>query len=362
MGAFHACIGPLQGLLGRRGKHGEEPGRVSAVSIDQGLWINAVVLGLRHLLGATDGHGLSVGPQHGGLGSAALIGLKVDIGGVEPGLAAVVGLPVVGLVEHHALREQVGEGLIEGDQAQVAHDLGPEARIEQMENGMLNAPDVLVHRHPVGHAFIDHGLAGIRAAVAHVVPTRVDEGVHGVGLAPRLGPACGAGHLEEGLAGLQGVAAAIRHKVIWQHHGQVCLGHWYLAAVGAVNDGNGCAPVALTRDAPVTQSDGGFGLSQPFVSEQLGHGLHSSGMVEPIEWARGHAGHALFVGIPLLPGGLGKRLPGLLNDLPNGQSVFFGKGEVALIVGGHAHDGTIPIAHEHIVAHPDGHGLAGEGV
>ena len=41
--AIHARIGPLQGLLGRGGKHGEQARRVRAVAVDQGLGIDAIV-------------------------------------------------------------------------------------------------------------------------------------------------------------------------------------------------------------------------------------------------------------------------------------------------------------------------------
>jgi hypothetical protein len=64
-------------------------------------------------------------------------------------LAALGGAAAVDVVEHHALREQLGEGLVDLDQAQVAHDLGPEARVQQVQDGVLDAADVLVHRHPV---------------------------------------------------------------------------------------------------------------------------------------------------------------------------------------------------------------------
>src|ERR1700677_2065709 len=48
------------------------------------------------------------------------------------------------------------------------HDLGPEARIQQMQHGMLDAADVLIHRHPVVIAPIDHRVARIGRAIAHV--------------------------------------------------------------------------------------------------------------------------------------------------------------------------------------------------
>ena len=49
-----------------------------------------------------------------------------------------------------------------------------------------------------------------------------------------------------------------------------------------------------------------------------------------------------------------------MDDRLDVQFVFFGECEVALIVGGNAHDRTIAIAHQHIVADPDRHLLLGE--
>ena len=51
--------------------------------------------------------------------------------------------------------------LVVRDQAQVAHHLGPEARIDQVQNRVLHAADVLVDRKPVLRA-----LAGSKGAVA----------------------------------------------------------------------------------------------------------------------------------------------------------------------------------------------------
>jgi hypothetical protein len=91
------------------------------------------------------------------------------------------------VVQHHALRHQARERLVEPHHAHVAHDLGPEARVEQVQDRVLDAADVLVHRHPVVVAPVDHRRR-VGAGVAHVVPRRVDEGVQRVGLA--LARAC----------------------------------------------------------------------------------------------------------------------------------------------------------------------------
>lgn len=98
-------------------------------------------------------------------------------------LAAVVAVAVVAVGHQHALGEEVLERLVVLDEAEIAHHLRPEAGVEQMEHGVLDAADVLVHRHPIVGALVDHGRGAVGRAVALEVPGAVDEGVHRVGFA-----------------------------------------------------------------------------------------------------------------------------------------------------------------------------------
>ncbi len=210
----------------------------------------------------------------------------------------------VDVVEHHALGEQALEGLIDLHQPEVAHDLGPEAGVEQVQNGVLDAADVLVHRHPVARAFADHGLGVAGVAVAHVVPGRIDEGVHGVGFAPRRCAADRAGDAGmEAFVAQQRVAAAVGDAVFGQHHGQIALGHRHRAVLGAVDDGDRGAPVALPADAPVAQPPGGFFLAQALRGQQLGHFVDGLLVCQAVEHAGIHARQPVLVGVPVLPAG-----------------------------------------------------------
>ena len=78
------------------------------------------------------------------------------------GVGAVAGHHVVGrnhvalrlghlgaVFDDHALREQPPRRLVVDNQPQVAHHLGPEARVDQVQNGVLHAADVLVDGEPV---------------------------------------------------------------------------------------------------------------------------------------------------------------------------------------------------------------------
>ncbi len=104
----------------------------------------------------------------------------------------------------HPLGEQPREGLAEPlrREAEVGEGLRVEACVEEMEDGVLDAADVLVDRHPVPHEPGVEGAVG-RPGVAESeeVPRRVDEGVHRVGLAGGRSPADRAGGVEEPLVG-----------------------------------------------------------------------------------------------------------------------------------------------------------------
>ena len=52
------------------------------------------------------------------------------------------------LVQHHALREQAGEGLVDRTLSDDAHRAGEKAGVEKMENRVFNASDVLLNGQP----------------------------------------------------------------------------------------------------------------------------------------------------------------------------------------------------------------------
>src|SRR5437016_2956325 len=74
------------------------------------------------------------------LRNARTAGSDLDLGRRCPGAVGFL----VGLVHHHALREHAGERFVETGMAGHFHRAGEEARIEQMQNRMLDAADVLV--------------------------------------------------------------------------------------------------------------------------------------------------------------------------------------------------------------------------
>ncbi len=87
--------------------------------------------------------------------------------------------------------------------------------------------------------------------------------------------AAGAVDLQEGLALVQRIAAAVGHQILRQHHGQVFLGNGNHPAGLAMNDRDRCAPVALAAHAPVAQAPGGLFLAQALGSQITSDSIHN---------------------------------------------------------------------------------------
>ena len=74
-------------------------------------------------------------------------------------------------MHHHALGEKASERLVEIEVAAFAHPASEEAGIEQVQEFVFDAADVLVHRQPViGHRGIVGRRGVVRIGEAHEVP------------------------------------------------------------------------------------------------------------------------------------------------------------------------------------------------
>ena len=278
-------------------------------------------------------------------------------------------------IEHHALAQQVREGLVEIEQAAVAQHLGKEAAVEQVQDGVLDAADVLIDGHPGVSLFrIEGRVHVVRVGVAHVVPAGAREGVHGVGLALGRTAANRAGGVHEPGMGGQCLPGG-EIDVLGQAHGQVFLGHGHHAALLAVNGGDGVAPVALAADEPIAQAelhgalasarlfqrghDGRFALGVLAAAHaRVGTGLHEDALggigLRPVDC--GHFTALLVLELRVQRIVLGQ------DDGDDGQIVLAGELEIALVAAGHGHDGAGAVVGHDVVAHPHGHLLAVDGV
>ena len=170
--------------------------------------------------------------------------------GLEP--LAVAG--AIGLVADHALGEEAGEGLVEVEVTAFGHGAGVKARIEQMQDRMLDPADVLVDRQPIVDRRAFDRRVGARTAEAGEIPGRLHEGIEGIGFPlGRLAAARAVRVLPGRMVG-QRIARCLEGHVLRQPDRQFLAGHRDDAAVGAVDDGNRAAPVALAGNAPVAQA------------------------------------------------------------------------------------------------------------
>ena len=241
--AVNPLVAPVQILFRRRRKQGKEAGRIGAVTLDEGIGIDHVTLGLAHL-GA--------------------------------------------ILDDHALGQQVGEGLVAGYVSQVAQYLGKEAGIQKMQDGMLDTADILVNGHPVIHPFaVQRAVLEVGAAIAQEIPGRLDKGVHGVGFAPRRLAAQGTGAVDKGIQlGQRTAPFPAELHVHGKPHRQILFRDRHHAAAVAVDHRNGIAPVALTGDPPIAQAEIDRLLADPLLLQIIGDGLLGCIALQAVEAAR----------------------------------------------------------------------------
>ena len=232
---------------GEFGEH-EPSRRVGAVGRDDLVRIDGVAPGLRHFLIRADLDRLIAGKKKGAAGVP--VRFDAHFGRRQP-LAL---LAAIGLMHHHALGEEAGEGLVDTEIAALAHRAGEEARIEKMQDRVLDAADILIDRQPmIGHRRIVRRRGIVRIGEAHEVPRRIDERVHRVGLARRRSVALRTGDVLPCRMTVERVAGLIEAHVFRQLDRQVLGRDRHNAAFLAMDDRDRAAPIALAGNAPVAE-------------------------------------------------------------------------------------------------------------
>ena len=279
------------------------------------------------------------------------------------------------LVKHHALAQQVLERLVEVQHAQIAQHLREEAAVQQVQDGVLDAADVLVDRHPaVGFRAVEGQLGVVRVGVAQVIPARARERVHGIGLTASLAAALRARALREALVRCQGLAGG-KVDVLGQAHRQVFFRHRHQAALIAVDHRDGVAPIALAGDQPVAQAELHLALAAARGLQIGNDGLLALGMLAARKAGVLAGLHQSTLGlhgaIPIDAGDhtalfvfelLEQRVVVTQDDGDDGQVVFLGELEVALVAARHSHNRAGAVIGHDVVGNPHGHLLAVDGV
>ena len=249
------------------------------------------------------------------------------------------------------------EGLVEVQISHVAQRLCKEARIQKVHAGVLRAADVHVHGQHLVHRLAGERLLFIvRIRIAQVVPARADEGVQRVRIALGGAAALGADRVHEFfMLGERGFAVGAELHVIGEPDGQILFGDRDVAADGAVDDGNGRAPVALAGDQPVPQAVVYLLAALAQFGNVGGDFCARLVAVQSVKLQR--ADHDAVLGEGKL------RLAALLfDDLDDRKAVFRRKGVVALVVRGHRHDRARAVGRKDVVGKIDGDPLAVDGV
>ena len=251
----------------------------------------------------------------------------------------------VGLVAHHALGEQPGEGLGEVELAVVGHRPGEEAGIEQMQDRVLDAADILIDRQPVGAGFRGHRRAGARRAEAREIPRRIDEGIERRGLALRRAAAFGASGALPCRVAVERVARRLEVDVVRQLDRQIGARHRDDAALRAMHHRDRAAPVALARHPPVAQPVVDLAPSLALRLGAARHRLLGPFHRQPVEEV-GVGENA--VAEPGLVGDREARRVGVLRHHHgrHREAVLAGEFEVALVVRRAAEDGAGAVLHQ----------------
>src|SRR5215213_6539034 len=305
---LYALAVPGAAFVPRTDEHQEAPERVGAIAVNVLLRVDHVATALAHLL--------PVGPEY---------------------------VPLVA---------KAGHGLVEVNQPKIAHNLGEEAGVEQVQNGVLYAAGVLVDGEPLLSPFgIERPLVVVRGEVTVPVPRGVHEGVHRVRLACGRAAATGTLGIVEVRVELEGrFARGHELSFLWEQDGEVFFRDGGDAALVAEDYGNRSTPIALAANQPVVKSVSYRRLSRAALLEpgcNLFLALGARGAIEPTRVDhRALAGVCLYE-ICAVP--IRRRYHGSYLD-----TVLSCELDVSLVMGWDGHDRTSTVAHQDVVGDVDG--------
>jgi len=259
---------------------------------------------------------------------------------------------LVGFMRHHPLGEQALEWFGKIQLADAGQRARPEAGVEQVQDRMFDAADILGHREP----FPDHlGIKGpvIRlAGKAQEIPAAVDKCIERIGLAPRRLAAFRAVDMFPGGMTLQRISGSFKIDILGQDHRQLAFRHRYRTAIIAMDDRDRRAPVALARNAPVAQPPGGLGLAPAFRLRAVDDILLR--LLDRHAVEKGAVHDLARTGPGLVAGKFGSRFLAIGNHALDRQAIFAGKVEIALVMRGHAEYCARAIVHHHEIGDIDG--------
>ncbi|MPM07237.1 hypothetical protein SDC9_53543 [bioreactor metagenome] len=220
-----------------------------------------------------------------------------------------------------------------------------------MQRGVLHAAVVPVHGRPVVERFLGSELlAVLRVCIAQEIPARTRPVGHGVRFSRCGAAAFGAGGVEPVLCAGKAAAAVVRGRKVVQHRQlerELAVGNRHPAAVLAVDERDGFAPVTLAREHPVAEFVVDLALADFLFFEPVDDGGNRFRNFHAIKEAGVDHFSVLAFGVSFLFD------IAACYDFDDRQAERLCKRVVALVVTGNGHDRARAVAHEHIVRNPD---------
>ncbi len=225
---------------------------------------------------------------------------------------------------------------------------------------MLHPADIMFDRQPLrDFRRVERPVRRLRGE-AQEIPRGIDEGVERIGLAPGGAAALRAIDKPPGRVAFERIARGRKIDILGQDHGQLVLGDGHDAACIAVDERDRRPPIALARNAPITQPPHGRAPAPAF----------PLGARDDLRLRVGHAHAIKEIAVddhPFARFGFARHrrigVGGVLGHHARDREGIFGREfEIALVVPGHAHDRAGAVIHQHEVGDEQGQRLAGEGV
>ena len=241
IGPLYPLFAPFKISFRRGGEQAEETGNIRAVLIQKQIRIDDVLFGFRHLFNPTDF-------RFSGRCAFVAVAFRTaafDLLGKQKSVLRTGN----GLLADHSLGQKARKRLFVFYQPKIGENPCKVAGIQQVQNGMLNTADVLIHRHPVIHRLAgEHAAVMPGTAVSFEVPGRLHKGIHGVGLSPGIGStALRTGGVDKRLIfGKRRPAAFEQIHIFRKQNRQIRLRYGNDSARPAMNHGNRSPPVTLS--------------------------------------------------------------------------------------------------------------------
>ncbi len=226
-----------------------------------------------------------------------------------------------------------------------------------MHHRVLDSADVLVHRQPVIHRVAAESLVRVHRAIAREIPRRFEKGIKGIGFPARRLAAARAIHLQPGRVAVERVAGGAEFHVFRQHHRQIVGRHRNHAAILAMDDGDGAAPIALARYPPIAEPEVDRLAPLARFHQPLNGRPFGVGDAHPVHETGVDHGAVAYIGFGP-DGEAGRVLPRRTHHRHHRKRVLAREVEVALVVGGAAENGAGTVLHQHEVGDVDGQGVA----